>query len=86
MVAVKKNSAFFFTKVSKHCMCYVESISALSLYERNVYMFIFSKLSGLTKRIISPNLYLINQGVHDDRVIAINHVKHGRKPLTVSSL
>lgn len=49
-------------------------------------MFIFTKLLGLTKRIISLNLYLINQGVHDDRVIAINHVKHGWKPLTVSSL
>lgn len=60
MVVVKKILVFFFIKVSKYCMCYVELILVLSFYERNVYMFIFLKFFGVTKRIISFNFYLIN--------------------------
>lgn len=59
MVVVKKIK-YLFIKVNKYCMCYVELILVLSFYERNVYMFIFLKFFGLTKRIISFNFYLIN--------------------------
>lgn len=50
MVVVKKNLVFFFIKVSKYCMCYVELILVLSFYLKKCLYVYFYKIIRVNKK------------------------------------